>query len=773
MGMPALGERLNGILDRERDRWFLWWPVLFGAGIAAYFAAPVEPALAPLVAAAALAILLHVFARPHGLWLLPAAAAAAVATGAATAKLRTEFVRAPVVAAAETRATVTGWLQLVEPRASGGQRLTIRVSTMSGHVDTAPAVVRIVTRRDGETRLEPGLFVSVRAVLSPPPGPVLPGAFDFGRTAWYQRLGAVGFAISPPEVLAPTEPQPLSLRLLGAIEAARYSITRRITTALPGETGAIASALITGERGGISEETNNAYRMSGLFHVLSISGLHMVVMAGTLYWLVRFVLAAIPALVLSLPARKVAAVTALVGAFAYLLMSGAAVATVRSYVMISIMFVAILFDRPAIALRNVALAAAAILIVAPESLLDPGFQMSFAAVTALVAVHEALRRRRDQRDRAGVGPTPWSAPIRMLREIVLSTLVASAAVAPFGIFHFHNTQTMALIANVLAIPVCNMVVMPAALAALIAMPLGLETWPLWAMGQGIEVMNAVAARVATIPGAIWRVPDIPVVAFALVVSGGIWLALWQTTWRRAGLVPIVAGMALAPYQPRPDLIVGRSGEAVAFRQDNGLLGVVATRAATFDITRWLEHDGDNRSAATARAETASTCDRAACLGSVAGRTLAVTFHPSALAEECRRASIIVAKTNLPARCRRISEAARMGDGGTAPDPRSETTDASEESPQHGPVGMIDPQSNRAATNGVPLTPSGQTTPPLLTFSPMNLRGGQVVTVRFVDDRTIVTSTNDHRVRRPWGAATAPRPEQIGSVAAKRTAARAP
>lgn len=774
--MPALGERLKGILDRERDRWFLWWPVLFGAGIAAYFVAPVEPALAPLLAAAALAVLLQVLARARGLWLLPAAAAAAVASGAAMAKFRTELVRAPVVAAADTRATVTGWLQLVEPRASGGQRLTIRVASVSGHVGDPPAVVRIVTRRGGETRLEPGHFVSVRAVLSPPPGPVLPGAFDFGRTAWYQRLGAVGFAIAPPEVVTASAPQPMSLRLLGAIEAARYSITRRITTALPGETGAIASALITGERGGISEETNNAYRMSGLFHVLSISGLHMVVMAGALYWLVRFVLAAIPALVLSFPARKVAAVTALIGAFAYLLMSGAAVATVRSYVMISIMFVAILFDRPAIALRNVALAAAAILIVAPESLLDPGFQMSFAAVTALVAVHEALRRRRENADRAGVGPTPWSAPVRMLREIVLSTLVASAAVAPFGIFHFHNTQTMALIANVLAIPVCNMLVMPAALAALIAMPVGLETWPLWAMGQGIEFMNAVAARVAAIPGAIWRVPDIPVAAFALVVGGGIWLALWQTAWRRAGFVPIVAGIALAPHQPRPDLIVGRSGEAVAFRQDNGLLGFVATRAATFDVTRWLEHDGDNRSAATARIETVSKCDRAACLATVSGHTLAVTFHPSALAEECRTASIIVAKFDLPGRCAREIAVIRSANRPTEPPSESEGGEASPGSRETGHAAANPPSHDASipaaaprAITGTDLTPA--TAP--LTFSRSNLRDGQVVTVRFVDNRVIVTSTNDYRANRPWGAAVVSKPAQTLSGTAGRSAARAP
>jgi len=231
---------------------------------------------------------------------------------------------------------------------------------------------------------------------------------------------------------------PLTLRVSAAVARLRQAIGRRIVEALPGQAGAIANALITGERGGISEATNQAFRDSGLFHILSISGLHMVIMAGAVFFSIRLLLAAIPAIALRYPIKKWAAAAAMLGAFGYLMISGAAFATVRSYIMISIMFLAVMLDRPALALRNVALAALAILLVWPESLFDPGFQMSFAAVVALVAAYEWLRQREEQR-----AAVTMRGSLRQLLlffgGIITSTLIASLAVAPFGIYHFHKS----------------------------------------------------------------------------------------------------------------------------------------------------------------------------------------------------------------------------------------------------------------------------------------------------------------------------------------------
>ena len=372
--------------------------------------------------------------------------------------------RAPVLQAETGPVDVYGHVELVEPRAAKGQRLTIRVTAMEKQRGARLAGAGAHRAREENSALKPGDAVRVKARLSPPPGPALPGDYDFARAAWFQGLGAVGFAVAAAEIDANIGEPPLSLRLGAAVARVRQAIGRRVLEALPGETGAIANALITGERGGISETTNQAFRDSGLFHILSISGLHMVIMAGAVFLSIRLLLAAIPAIALRYPTKKWAAAGAMAGALGYLLISGAAFATVRSYIMISIMFIAVLLDRPALALRNVALAALLILLSWPESLLDAGFQMSFAAVVCLVSVYEWLRARDEAREgwmrRGAIART-----LLFFGGIVTSTLVAGLAVAPFGIYHFHNTQQFAILANLAAIPICNLVVMPAALVA--------------------------------------------------------------------------------------------------------------------------------------------------------------------------------------------------------------------------------------------------------------------------------------------------------------------
>jgi competence protein ComEC len=334
------------------------------------------------------------------------------------------------------------------------------------------------------------------------------------------------------------------------------------------------------------------------------------------------------------------------------MISGAAFATVRSYIMISIMFLAVLLDRPAVALRNVALAALAILLVWPESLFDPGFQMSFAAVVALVAAYEWLRQREEERAAVTMR--------RSLRQLLLffggiitSTLIASLSVAPFGIYHFHNTQQFAILANLVAIPICNLIVMPAALASLVAMPFGLEAAPLRVMGWGIEAMVWCANWVAGLPGAVGRVPAIPTYAFVLVIVGGLWCALWGTRWRLIGLVPIVLGLMLAPTGRRPDVLIGRGGSIVAVRTDTGQLSALAGRGSNFELARWLEHDGDSRPQAEAAKASAFRCDAHGCTARVKGMLLAVANSPVAVRDDCAAASILVLRFARPKGCKAV------------------------------------------------------------------------------------------------------------------------
>jgi competence protein ComEC len=635
-------------LEAEQERWFLWLPVMFGVGIALYFSLPDEPwiwaALLPVPAALALRFGL----RRSGMTALATASLLAAALGGAAGKLRTEALRAPVLEPQSAPLEVRGYVELVEPRPTQGQRLTIRVTNLEKHEPhTQPYRVRVRTLGE-TTALQPGDAIRLKANLSAPPGPSLPGDYDFARAAWFQSLGAVGYSRAAPQIAEDLPAPPLSLQATAAVARVRQAIGRRIVEALPGQAGAIANALITGERGGISESTNQAFRDSGLFHILSISGLHMVIMAGAVFFAIRLALAAVPAIALRYPIKKWAAAAAMAGALAYLMISGASIATVRSYIMISIMFLAVILDRPAVALRNVALAALAILIVWPESLFDPGFQMSFAAVVALVSAYEWLRRREERRPLMPSGALRHG--LAFFGGIVASTLIASLAVAPFGVYHFHNTQQFAILANLIAIPICNVVVMPAGLAALVLMPLGLEAWPLTVMGWGIEAMANCASWVAGLPGAVGRLPAIPTYAFVLMVTGGLWCALWTRRWRLLGLVPIAAGLILAPTGRRPDVLVGRGAALVAVRTDAGGLSALGARASTFELARWLEHDGDGRPPAEVARADAFRCDSRGCSTRVKGRMLAVANAPAALRDDCTRAAILVLRFPAPKGC---------------------------------------------------------------------------------------------------------------------------
>jgi competence protein ComEC len=299
--------------------------------------------------------------------------------------------RAPVLSHELRYVPVTGFIENHELRDKGRARLTLRVIALDDLPQAnRPYRVRLTLPAKGDLIDRTGAVVTLKATLQPPPEPVEPGGFDFARQAWFARLGGTGYATSKVELAEDGREPPWDIAAWAAIDRLRVAINHCIRAALPGETGEIAVALITGERGGISQETKQAMRDSGLAHILSISGLHMVIMAGTVFWLTRALLALWPRLALNYPIKKWAAGAALAAETFYLTLSGAAVPTVRSWIMMSIVLIAMMLDRPALTMRNVALAALLILIVAPESLFDPSFEMSFAAVVALVALFEWL-----------------------------------------------------------------------------------------------------------------------------------------------------------------------------------------------------------------------------------------------------------------------------------------------------------------------------------------------------------------------------------------------
>ena len=635
-------------LEDESDRYFLWIPVFFGVGIGAYFALPGEPSVLATTALLCIGASLCWASRSFPVaWTLSIACMCAV-LGFADAKLRTSMVSQPVFAQKGGVTVLRGWVEKTERRLPRGHRITLRVFARPNAPDKVlPHRVRFTSRFDQD--LPTGTAVEVRARLRPVPEPVMPGGFDFSRKAFYAGLGAVGFAITPARPLAGAPVAPFDVRARAHIDRVRHGVEGRIAAVLPAQTGAIAMALITGERGLIPEEILQALRDSGLAHMLAISGMHMAIMAGALYWLVRAVAAATPGLALRAPIKKWAAAMALLGAAFYLGLSGAAIATQRAFLMMAIVFTAILLDRPAFTLRNVALAACVILVLFPESLTDVSFQMSFAAVTALIAVYERIERRSSHRAAA--------LPLRVLSRtgwymtgIALTTLVASIAVAPFAAFHFHQLAQYGLLANLATMPLFGLVVMPAALAALTAMPLGLEAAPLHVMALGISHIVSIATAISGWGGATIKVAAMPLISLLALVMGGFWLCLWRRPWRLAGIGIAAIGLLTAGDLPKPDMLIGRDGKTLALRTEANELAATGLKRTNYSLEQWLRADGDPRKPASALEGHDFRCDELACVATVKGKSVAYVRHPAALEEECARADIVVAQIPINRRC---------------------------------------------------------------------------------------------------------------------------
>ncbi len=671
---PAIGWAWALPLLEERPRWFLWLAPLFATGIAIYFALPFEPQLAGTLLGFAVPVVLRLGVIRDGPAALAASVVIIVTAGFTAAKVRTEAVRAPILSHTIRPAIVTGVIERREQRADASLRLTLSVREIEGLEPAAtPKRVRVLLRPARRSRTPAadatsskatgtnasiGSLIRLSARLSPPTAPVIPGGWDFARAAYFKGIGATGFATGAPEVIAQVGEVGWHAAAQFAIESLRQRIGERVLAALDGQSGAMAMALMTGDRSAISEATSKLFRDAGIVHILSISGLHMAIMGGSVFITLRFLLAALPFIALTRPIKKWAAVGALFAAFGYLLISGAAHPAVRSFIMILIVFLAILFDRPALALRNVAIAALTILLVMPESLFNAGFQLSFAAVTALIAVYEAHRARRHRLRRAGHLRWQMSAGERVLSNvawfiagIILTTVVAGLATAPLAAYHFHTSQQYAVLTNLIAVPLANFIVMPAALAAFLVMPFGLEGWPLAAMGLGLDAMTWTARQVTGLSGAVIAVPAFAPGALLLMVIGGLWLVIWLRPWRWFGLVMALAGLIIAIDVQRPAALIGRDGSLVALRGRDGRYGVVRSGRAGFELRHWLEHDGDRRAPAALRRGRAWRCDADGCIARLDGHVIAVARSPAALVDDCQRATVLIMSFPKPAGCR--------------------------------------------------------------------------------------------------------------------------
>ena len=644
---------IGSALAAQQGRAFLWAPVCLSAGIWSYFALPREPSgiAVLLLGLFGLALLWSARAMPA------LSLAALVILGFSLAQLRTDMVATPLLHATTAEVSITGTVSGV--KTSGGHRITIMLKPDAVEGLTADRLPRILRLSAAEKLGVPliGQRIAVKARLSPLPTPAEPGGFDYGRRLWFESVGGTGRIVSTVTVLDPRLPwRYWPDAMIGDV---RQAMGARIRANLDGPLASFAEALITGERSTIPKEINQSLLVSGLFHILSISGLHMWLVAGGVFWTVRAALALVPAVALRHPIKKWAAAAAILMGLFYMLLADSGVATQRSFIMIAVVFFAVIADRPALSTRNLAVAAIAVLLLEPEAAIEASFQMSFLAVLGIVSFAESwndykskwnesrIRHQHVLRQLAG----------KLMTGIVLATatsLIASTMSSIPAAYHFGRLAPYGLIANGLALPVIGFVVMPMALLAAVLMPFGLEGPPLYVMGEGLKLVMLISGWVAALPGAYVVIAQPPAAAMMTLAAGAATFCLLAGPVRHAGTGLAAFGLLLGFLEPpHPHVLIERNGGNVAIRNPLGEWVPARPRRSRFTVDKWLQSNGEEISAADAAKRPGWSCTPARCAATVAGKRLAYVAGDGKLALDCAGIDILIADFPLRGACKSV------------------------------------------------------------------------------------------------------------------------
>ena len=575
----------------QATRWPLWSAVFFGSGCAIYFVLKTEPPVLPLFLMGFFSVVAWLLAKWREMGravTLSLLMVACVLSGMWVAKARSDAVAAPIAPSMTKPTLVEAYVIDVDSPGARGHRVVL-----------APVRIRGIAFEDVPHRLRatvkgapprPGDAVSIYGLLNPPPAPASPASYDFGRMAWFESLGGVLFGLGDTREAHLGVPT-WRVRMEMWINAVRFNMAERLVARLGPQRGGIAAAMVTGHETWIGEDDLQAMRDSGLAHILSISGLHMAVVGGFSFFLVRLLVALWPWLALRVSGKKVAAVGGLLAVGAYLVISGAPPPAERAAVTASIAFIAILLDRRAISMRALAAAAFVVLLLRPESVIAPGFQMSFAATAALVALAEIWPRRIKEIN------TPW--PIAAIQRAgswalaaVAASLVAGMATGPFVMHHFNRTSMYGLVANMASAPLADLIMLPSLALGALLEPVGLGAPFLWLAGQGVGFMLAIGHWAADLPGAVHTMPSAPAMALPVAFSGILFMCLWRGWLRVLGL-PLACAVLLWPRPQVPDIWIGdaatnaavvRGHEAEVFRKVRAFASTMWAQRWDLDVT---------------------------------------------------------------------------------------------------------------------------------------------------------------------------------------------
>ncbi|MAW99620.1 MAG: competence protein ComEC [Sphingomonas sp.] len=644
--MGRVGSAVERWLEAERDQLPLWVPVLVGFGIAAWFWLP-DPARwgGFILAMLSLALVAVATARGGRFARMVAIGSVAAALGCGVIWLRAERVAAPVL---DRPAVVqlTGEVLAVEPLPARG---LVRVRIAVQAPQPMPAIVRVnVAEKDVPPGLSRGALIGMRAWLMPPPPAALPGAYDFARVAWFQRIGATGRAFGPVKVMRP------GIAPAGDL---RRRIAEHIRSRVPGGAGAIAATLATGDRGAIDDPDAEAMRRSGLAHLLSISGLHVTAIVGATILLSLRLLALIPGLALRVRLPLVAAAFGALVAIGYTWLTGAQVPTIRSCIAALLVLAALAMGREAITLRLIAAGALIVLLILPESLAGPSFQLSFAAVVAIVALHEHPRIRRwfSRQEEGAVKRTA-----RGMLSLLLTGLVVEIALMPIALYHFHKTGLYGAGANIIAIPLTTFVIMPSEALALLFDLAGLGAPFWWVTGTALRLLLSLAHATANAPGSVAALAVMPEGAFAAMILGGLWIALWRTRWRWLGVGPLVAGAIWASAAPSPDMLISADGKHLAIRKADGGMALLRERSGDYIRDAFAASAGVESELTPIAELPGARCGKDSCIFQqrAADRVWQILatrsdyfIERAALEPACRAVDIVVSDRHLPGWCR--------------------------------------------------------------------------------------------------------------------------
>lgn len=540
---------------------------------------------------------------------------------------------------------IEGIVHSLEPKEAGkGSRIVLadlQIEKLSPA--RTPRKIRLLVRADQD--IKAGDRVEILGKLNPPSGPVAPGAFDFQRYAYFKGIGAVGFAYSAPKVLERNTPF-----LSFAFEKLRGRISEKVEMHTSPPYASVMITLLTGQRGAVNEEDKQAMRDSGLAHLLAISGLHVGMAAGAVFFFVRLLLAFFPFIVLHCPIKKIAAAAALLAAVFYTFMVGAGIPAQRALMMTGLVLLAVLFDRSPFSLRLVSLAAFVILLFSPQSLMGVSFQMSFAAVASLIFFYQWIRplwsrfyRRAGFIRRIGL----------YLCGVLMTTVIAGFATGLFALYHFQNFALYGVLSNMIAVPLMGVAVMPFAVLSYPFMLIGLEGLSLNVMEWGVSWILATAHWTANLGGAVWKVPVWSPVSFGLFVFGGLFFMLWKGQGKRLAFIPVLAGLFLLPLYHQPDILVSAKGELMGLRGENGKLYLSSRRSDRYTGENWMRRNGQRDEVPEvwpkegAREGLPLVCGEQGCRGIIQNRH--VSFPKTLLAQEedCPWADILI--TPFPVR----------------------------------------------------------------------------------------------------------------------------